>query len=458
MTRAERHRPPVRPPIRAVARSLLLAGTVLGLTAAGLGPATAAPAAPATTAATARPVSGTTTNVMLPTGDLVRLRTAPDGRQTAAVLPRDRHGLAGSFRTEQRNGDVFVYPAVTQPYLGRLLDPAMFNVSQLARAGYSTATSRIPVRLTWAGAGSQHAVPGVTVTRSQGAVSDGYLSWASAGAFGRALAAQVRADAAAHWPIGTGMFAGLTGLRFAGPGVAQPVQPHFPMFTLRILVTGADGQPAAFGSLIVVNTDDVRKYNGFPFIENGEARISVPAGHYSFGVQTFDFVGDTALLRTVLISDYQLTRAQTLTVDMRTATVAPTVQTPRPGVIDDGDLAWARSDANGLTFTTLFQTAGGVESLFAPSTPVRFGTSHVSPRFHVSSPADAAQPYTYDLRFDAGRYPAVAGLPGHAGPADHAELPLPRRRSAAGPWRDAVLVPALAGLRLPAGVPGHRAR
>jgi len=31
---------------------------------------------------------------------------------------------------------------VAQPYLGRLLDPAMFNVSQLARDGYTTAGTR----------------------------------------------------------------------------------------------------------------------------------------------------------------------------------------------------------------------------------------------------------------------------------------------------------------------------
>jgi len=397
MTAAKRDRPPGR----TTSRSALLAGTVLGLAVAGLSPATASPAA-AAPAAAVQLAGMPASTVMLPTGDLARLHTGADGRQTASVLPRDRHGAAGSFRSEVRNGDLFLYPTVVQPYLGRLLDPAMFNVSQLARAGYTTASGRLPVRLTWAGAASQHPVPGITITRSQGGTSDGYLSWASARAFGQALATQMKADAPAHWPIGTGIFAGLTGVRFAGPAATQPVQPHFPMVTLRILATGADGQPAPFAFVTVVNTDDMRKYNGFPVLSNGEARLSLPLGHYSFGVQSIEFVGDSVLFRTVLISDYTLTKAQTLTVDLRTATVQPTVRTPRPGVVSDGDLAWVRGDVLGGTFTSLFQLGGGTESLFAPSAPARFGVSHVSPRFRLDSPADAPQPYTYDLRFDAG--------------------------------------------------------
>ena len=39
---------------------------------------------------------------------------------------------------------------------------------------------------------------------------------------------------------------------------------------------------------LLMNVDDGRKYNGFVVIEDGEARVSLPAGHYS-GV--FDWAG-----------------------------------------------------------------------------------------------------------------------------------------------------------------------
>jgi len=394
MTPAERRRSPVR----ATARSLFLVGTVLALAAAGPGPAKAAPAHSVPGAD--HPANVPATSVMLPTGDLVRLRTGPDGKQAVTVLPRDRHGIAGAFRTEQRNGDIFVYPGVAQPYLGRLLDPAMFNVSQLARDGYTTAASRIPVRLAWATAGGQHAVPGVTILHTQGASSDGYLDWAAAKAFGQALAAQVRADAAAHWAIGGGMFAGLTGIRFAGAIAAPPVLPHFPMFTLRLLITGADGLPAPVANVRVMNVDDMRRVPGLPVVQNGEARISVPAGHYSLFALTFDSAGDDIVVRTVVVTDFQVTKAQTQTVDMRTATIAPAARTPRPAMLTDGDLAWLRTDALGASAAVVFPMTGGFQALFAPAEPPRFGSQHVAPRFRLDSPAAAPQPYTYDLRYD----------------------------------------------------------
>lgn len=392
VARLHRHE---RPPIRTAARLLLLLSAVLGLAAAGLTPAIAAP--PATRPATA--AAGTL--VALPTGDLVRLRTAPDGRQTAGVLARNRRGAAGSFRTERRNGDLYVIPALASPYLGRLLDPALFNVSQLARAGLTGAAGRFPVRLTYRAGAGHHAVPGVTITRTQGDTVDGYLTAASARQFGQALAAQARADAAAHWQVGGGIFAGLTGLRFAGPTATPPAQPHFPMFTLRILVTGADGQPAAFGDVLPVNTDDSRKLSAFPSVVNGEGRVSLPAGHYGLLVHTFDLVDDMFVDRFVNISDYQVTRAQTLAVDMRTATARLTAHTPRPGVVDDGDFTWLRNDVNGLGGGVLFGFGEGSDFRFAPGTPARVGTLNFSSRFHLTAPADAAQPYTYDLRFDS---------------------------------------------------------
>jgi hypothetical protein len=419
MHQVDRTHPYVQPRFRTATRTLVLLLGVLGLALAGLTPAAAAPQ-PSRAAATPA-ATQTTVAVALLTGDWVRLGTAPDGRQTATMLPRDRHGAAGSFRTERRNGDLYVFPTLVAPYLGRVLDPALFNVSQLARAGLTTASSRLPLRLTYRAGATHHAVPGITVTRTQGDTVDGYLTPASAAAFGPALAAQVRADAAAHWPIG-GIFAGLTGVRYAGPAAAPPVQPHFPMVTLRILVTGADGQPAPFGSLLVVNTDDVRKFNGFPFIVNGEARISLPTGHYSFFVDTFDLVGDNFVDRIVNISDYQLTRAQTLTVDMRTATTQLAVHTPRPAAADAADLDWQRTDVNGLSFSLSFGFGAGFDVRVAPGQAARVGRLNFATGFHLSAPASEPVPYVYDLRFDSTGNAIPASLAYDVAPGDLATL------------------------------------
>jgi hypothetical protein len=454
MTKVDRLRPRGRPPRATMARTLVLLIGVLGLAVAGLSPATAAPVPtrPATAATGA-------TAVPLVTGDWVQLHTAPDGRQTAAILARDRHGLTGSFRTERRNGDLYVLPALVSPYLGRVLDPALFDVSQLARAGYTAATSRLPLRLTYRAGAAHHAVPGVTVTRTQGDTVDGYLTPASARAFGQALAAQVRADAAAHWPIG-GIFAGLTGIRYAGAAATPPAQPHFPMVTLRITVTGADGLPVPFGDLVVANTDDVRKVNGFPFLVDGEARVSVPTGHYGFLVHTFDLIGDTFVDRFLNVSDYQVSRAQTLALDMRSATVPLAVRTPRAGVVDDAEIDWGRTDANGLTFLAGFAFGEGFDVRVAPGGTARFGTLNFSSKFHLSSPAGAAAPYTYDLRFSStGMIPP--SLTYQVAPGDLTTL---NSRYHADGRRDAVSVrisflPWLdfaGGFLLPLAAPGQR--
>ncbi|HVQ95094.1 MAG TPA: hypothetical protein VMU51_28940 [Mycobacteriales bacterium] len=453
MTRVIQFRPHERPPRRALARTLVPLLAALGLAVPGLSPASAAP--PASRSATAPGA----TLVPLVTGDWVQVHATPDGRQTAAFLARDRHGLTGSFRTERRNGDLFVFPAVVSPYLGRVLDPALFDVTQLTRAGYTAATSQLPLRLTYRAGAAHHAVPGVTVTRTQGNTVDGYLTPASARAFGAALAAQVRADAPAHWPIG-GMFAGLTGIRYAGAAASPPVQPHFPMVTLRVTVTGGDGQPAPFGDLAVVNTDDVRKVNGFPFVVDGEARISVPTGHYGLLLHTFDLVGDTVVDRVVNITDYQLSRAQTLAVDMRSATVPLAVHTPRAGVVDAAGVDWGRTDANGLIVATGLDFGEGFDVRVAPGPAARFGQLNFSTRFHVSSPAGEPAPYSYDLQFGAtGQIPPSQTY--QVTPAElttvHARYHADGQREAASvrmavaPWVD-----FLAGLLTPVTVPGER--
>jgi hypothetical protein len=381
-------------------RTLLVGGLVLGLAATGAGSAWAAPPRPA--AATSATAAQPATVVPLITGDVVRMTTAA-GRPALSVAARDHSGVAGSFRTVRADGDTYVLPAAALPYLGRGLDKALFDVTQLARAG----GDRVPVRLTYQTGAAHRPIPGVTITGNNGATADGYIDRAGARLFGQALVAQVRADAAARFPAGAGIFAGLTGFRYAGPGATPPATPRFPMATLRILATGADGQPASFGEVIPVNVDDVRKYTAFPpFISGGEGRISLPVGNYGLLFVTFDFTSEQFVDRLVNVSDYKLTKAQTLSVDFRTASKDVTVDTPRPAVTDDFESAWGRADVTGLTGLALDEEGTDTVTLVDPGLPAKVGQLHWSNRFHRVSP-DGAEPYTYDLRFDSpGSIPA----------------------------------------------------
>ena len=77
--------------------------------------------------------------VTLLTGDKVLLREHGGGRRAVQVLPARRTGRAASFRVASVRGDAYVVPSDVRGLVGRLLDPALFNVSALLRMGYGDA-------------------------------------------------------------------------------------------------------------------------------------------------------------------------------------------------------------------------------------------------------------------------------------------------------------------------------
>ena len=316
------------------------------------------------------------------------------------MAPRDRRGAAGTFRTIRRGDSVGVLPALAVPYLGRELDPALFDVTALAAAP----AGRLPVRIAYRPGAAHRALPGVTVTSTSGDVATGYLTAGSARAFGEALAAQVRADAAAGWPRGAGLFAGVAAVRYGG-AVRPAVEPRFPMVTLRIRVLDGQGQPAPFGSLIVLNVDNQLKYQGFPYVDNGEARVSVPVGNYSLLAEVPEFGADGSFTeRIVNVSDFAVTAARTLTVDARTATSEVSVRTPRPAVEDEKEISWIRGDEEGFVFSASYGFSADTRVLVAPGRPAVHGELHWSNRWHLTAPDGS---YTYDLKWGTdGAVPA----------------------------------------------------
>lgn len=375
--------------------------SLLPVAAVALAATVAVPVAPAVQAAPApaaqQPVAR---SVTLITGDVVRLSGSAD-RPDVAMIARDPRGVAGSFRTLRGGGRTSVVPSVALPYVGKQLDPALFDVTALAAAP----AGRLPVRIAWAAGATRHAIPGVTVTSSSAGADSGYLTPASSRAFGQALADQVRAD---RGPSATGVLAGVASLRYAG-ATAPAATPRFPMFTLRIPVLDEAGRPATYAGLSIVNTDDARKYAAFPYADDGEVRISVPAGNYSLLAEfaSFDPATGTFVERFVNVSDFAVTGPTTLRpVDARTATTEVALTgTPRPATLDDLSVSWVRLDESegGLGSSYLFD--GSTKVYVAPGRPVTHGQLSWSDRFHASA-ADGS--YTYDLVYGAdGAIPAV---------------------------------------------------
>ena len=71
----------------------------------------------------------------------------------------------------------------------------------------------------------------------------------------------------------------------AGAGVATP---FYPMTALHITAVDHAGKPVPAAEVIAVNTDDPTKANWDGIMNAGDARVEVPAGHYSVAVAAFE--------------------------------------------------------------------------------------------------------------------------------------------------------------------------
>lgn len=362
--------------------------------AALLGPpaATASPSTPdrlATSPATLTLVTGQHVTV------------SPDGRQVRVAAAQ---GAPATPLTTLRGGShTCVIPATAAPYLGRQLDPALFDVAGL---GAAPTTGRLPVRIGYQGSGPP-TVPGVTVTSASGGLALGYLTAASASDFGAALARQYAADAAAGWPEHSTLFGAVLTIR-PDIGSRPVVHPQFPMVTLIVKVVDAGGRPAKFGFLGIMNVDDARRYIGFVPVYRGEARVSVPRGNYSAMTQVTDVSGRRLTLRVVTRNTYLVSAdQQTLTLDARSATHAPTATTPRPASVDTLTFDWVRTDRTGHgSFDAGVMLDGGARLLLTPAPAARVGTTVSATVWQLHGAAPAGRPYTYDLAFPAVGVPA----------------------------------------------------
>lgn len=376
--------------------SALIAGIVLAA------PVTAAVAHAAATPSTTPSVSSRlASTITLPTGDHVRL-TGSALKPNVLLRPAAASGPGSALVTHRLGSEVYVMPAVAEPYLGRFLDVGLFDATRLAQS--QTGTGRVPVRIAYHG--STPTVPGVKITSAAAGVATGYLTPASSSAFGRALTAQWKADDKAGWPKRSTLFNDVTKITAAGSGPAK-VTPKYPMMTLIIKAIGADGAPEANGFVELMNVDNMSKYDADIEIQNGEARVSVPKGNYSAIADdfTYDEASKTGVVRITTTTQYKVTgTGQTLTIDHRNATVSPVASVPEPTTVSDFSFNWGRSDVTGDSSGTSYSVDSSMKFFVAPAAAATVGQMDSGLNWDLNGPGTSPA-YTYTLATYAKNIP-----------------------------------------------------
>jgi hypothetical protein len=399
--------------------SLLLgaatAGTALADPAAAAGPA--ARVVPAAARGGAPPASAVLT---LLNGDRLLTGSAGGGRPPDVVLRSPGSGLAGSLVTLGLGSRKLLIPLAALPFVGKGLDPRLFDVGALRRAERD---GRLPVTIR--SRGLPPTLPGMTVTSRATGIEQGYFTASSARAFGAALARQLTRDHARSSYGTDGLFAG--GVSVSLPGTAPArARPHLPMHTLTVTGTNSAGK-ADTGDIVFVLkvSSPAASFQPMSSFDHGIVKYSVPSGTYwAIGAfnQQFDH-GHLANSRLDVLPQFTVRGNQTVHLDARAATSKIAITTPRPAVIRSEGLTVIRSapgaDASSLGWLVPF--AG--DSIFV--NPVRRhpadGTLRSFTFAQLTSRQGRGTPYAYALNF-AGRPGTIPSQRFTTHPADLATI------------------------------------
>ena len=367
--------------------------TPAAITPAAITPAAVTPAAGAAAAGGARPV-------LLITGARLAMLPGPAGRLVPVLLPLAFGSslASGAMMTMGRSGRTTEVPVAALPFLGRGLDPALFDLAALRRAERD---GRLPVRITYQGPVPR--LPGVTVTHAAAGIATGFLTTGSAPAFGAALSRQFAADhdRAAY---GTdGLFADGVSIALAGGPPPRPSRPRFVLHTITIRGTDLAGRPDNGDSISLISADNTNIVAGGGVFRNGIARMTVPAGHY-WGSGLIFAKGKVAFVFPPEFTVPASGRNPRVTMDGRAATSVLSVSTPRPAVIDSESFTQIiRGKAGppaGFALTVLGVLARQLHLLAAPAhySPA-LGSLQTFSQMQLASPRGARQQYAYSLDF-----------------------------------------------------------
>ncbi|MEZ0109367.1 hypothetical protein ABH920_003381 [Catenulispora sp. EB89] len=141
---------------------------------------------------------------------------------------------------------------------------------------------------------------------------------------------------------------------------AGAATPFYPMTSLHITALDHAGNPVQAAEVIAVNTDDPTKANWDGIMTAGDARVEVPAGHYSVAVAAFetDAAGNSTETDVLTVTDVTVPAAGTaVALDGRTAQqVAFT--TPQPSTFAAAVVGWDRGTAAHMDFLDIGALAG----------------------------------------------------------------------------------------------------
>lgn len=351
-----------------------------------------ASAEPAPAAASPHPV-------LLINGDRLMVRPTPGGGQAISLLPAD--AASDSMLSLKLGSLTDEIPADALPYLGRGLDPSLFELSALQRA---EAGGRLPVRLSFHG--HRPVLPGVTITRSAAGTAAGYLTASSARIFGAALARQFRADHARASYGTDGLFGGGVDIALAGTArpAAKSARPGFRMHTLTVTGTNLSGRPDNGDLVFVFNAGDVATF-GDPvessnIFYHGAAKFSVPSGSYWAIGDFVNFTPTSASERLAFLPQFTVRKNTTAHVAERAASSEITMATPRPAVTQSVSFEMIRGGLHG-TSNSFTWIAIGLSLWVSPTArKPTVGTLRSFASEQLTSPAHAAgTPYAYNLDY-----------------------------------------------------------
>ncbi len=328
-------------------------------------------------------------------GDRLVIRHLPRG-EVSSMIPAADGGAILTLHVARATYDI---PVDALPYLGRGLDPSLFNRALLQR--FATG-ARLPVKISFSG--RRPALPGVSVRQWGGTTATGFLTASSAKVFGAALFRQFVAQHATGRYSAGGMFAGGVSVALAGAPASVPVRPQFPMHTLTVAGTSVGGKADSGDVVLVFNADNPAKFSD-PFeSENdffhGTSRFSVPSGHYW---AITDFVTPTKnniAQRLVVAPQFTVTGSTKLRLSAKSATSEITFKTPRRAVTSVSTFTVTRTGKAGgpLSISAL---AFGAPLWVSPTrTKPTVGTIQSFTYGQLLSPPKAkGTPYVFNLDF-----------------------------------------------------------
>ncbi|HEV2370764.1 MAG TPA: hypothetical protein VGS19_01230 [Streptosporangiaceae bacterium] len=346
-------------------------------------------------AASTPPVPAAT--LVLINGERAMPGSAAGVANAAIVRPAGTTGVACTLVTLRMSSGTYLVPGAALPYLGRGLDPRLFELSALQRAERG---GRLPISLRYHG--TLHALPGVTVTQRGAGTADGYLTASSAVSFGAALVRQFTADHSRGSYGSDGLFGG--GLSISLPGTPlAPARHGFPMHTLTVTGTNLAGQPDTGDTVMVVDATDPARFGDPSESQNdfyhGTAKFSVPSGTY-WAIGEFR---SPSGWRLDVLPQFTVQGDTTVGVSEHAATSQVRLTTPRQAITQDITLSLVRGGRHG-TFGVGFSAAfNGAQIWVNPvSTPPSAGTLQAyTSGDRTSSPGVTGVPYKYTLDFVA---------------------------------------------------------